>query len=128
MRVSVCAYLTLTGYVQRMCAEMRIIVKKIEVIIMPESLEILREVLEQKDIKNFDIVSIMDYDNDNTTIKKYRGAQYRVNMISKIKAEIIAADDVVFGLTEKIAKKINLKDSHGRILVYDISLKRTSDI
>lgn len=93
--------------------------KKIEIIIKPENLEVLMEILEHENIRNFDIVTIMDYAKDNTVIKKYRGAQYQVNMISKLKAEVIADDDVSENLIVKIVGELRAQDIDSRVVSYE---------
>lgn len=48
--------------------------KKLEIIIKPEKLEDLKEVLDTEEVNGLNIVNIMGYGNQKGIVKKYRGA------------------------------------------------------
>ncbi len=67
--------------------------KKLEIIIKPEKLEDLKEVLDTEEVNGLNIVNIMGYGNQKGIVKKYRGAEYRVNLLPKIKVETVVAKE-----------------------------------
>ena len=68
--------------------------KKLEIIIKPEKLEDLKEVLDTEEVNGLNIVNIMGYGNQKGIVKKYRGAEYRVNLLPKIKVETVVAKEM----------------------------------
>lgn len=96
--------------------------KKLEIIIKPEKLEDLKEVLDTEEVNGLNIVNIMGYGNQKGIIKKYRGAEYRVNLLPKIKVETVVASEHAEKLIEKIVKGINTGNiGDGKIFVYDVA-------
>ena len=94
--------------------------KKLEIIIKPEKLEDLKEVLDTEEVNGLNIVNIMGYGNQKGIVKKYRGAEYRVNLLPKIKVETVVAKENADKLIDKIVKEINTGNiGDGKIFVYD---------
>lgn len=95
--------------------------KKLEIIIKPEKLEDLKSILETADVSGLNIVNSMGYGNQKGVIKNYRGAEYAVNLLPKIKVETVVADEVAPGLVDKIVDEINTGHyGDGKIFVYDV--------
>ena len=96
--------------------------KKLEIIIKPEKLEDLKEVLGTEEVNGLNIVNIMGYGNQKGIVKKYRGAEYRVNLLPKIKVETVVAKENADKLIDKIVKEINTGNiGDGKIFVYDVA-------
>ena len=96
--------------------------KKLEIIIKPEKLEDLKEVLDTEEVNGLNIVNIMGYGNQKGIVKKYRGAEYRVNLLPKIKVETVVAKENAEKLIDKIVKEINTGNiGDGKIFVYDVA-------
>ena len=96
--------------------------KKLELIIKPEKLEDLKEVLDTEEVNGLNIVNIMGYGNQKGIVKKYRGAEYRVNLLPKIKVETVVAKENADKLIDKIVKEINTGNiGDGKIFVYDVA-------
>ena len=96
--------------------------KKLEIIIKPEKLEDLKEVLDTEEVNGLNIVNIMGYGNQKGIVKKYRGAEYRVNLLPKIKVETVVAKENADKLIDKIVKEINTGNiGDGNIFVYDVA-------
>ena len=96
--------------------------KKLEIIIKPEKLEDLKEVLDTEEVNGLNIVNIMGYGNQKGIVKKYRGAEYRVNLLPKIKLETVVAKENADKLIDKIVKEINTGNiGDGKIFVYDVA-------
>ncbi len=88
--------------------------KKLEIIIKPEKLEDLKEVLDSCEVNGMNIVNSMGYGNQKGIIKNYRGSEYAVNLLPKVKVETVVTDEVAPTLIDKIVKEI------GKIFVYDV--------
>lgn len=95
--------------------------KKLEIIIKPEKLEDLKAVLDTEKVNGLNIVNSMGYGNQKGNIKNYRGAEYAVNLLPKIKVETVVADEAAQGLIDKIVDEINTGHfGDGKIFVYDV--------
>lgn len=85
--------------------------KKIEAIIKPFKLEDVKEALNQKGIKGMTLTEVKGYGRQKGHTEIYRGAEYVVDFIPKIKLELVVdaadCDEIVetirqAALTEKI--------------------------
>ena len=95
--------------------------KKLEIIIKPEKLEDLKGVLDTEEVNGLNIINSMGYGNQKGIIKNYRGAEYSVNLLPKIKVETVVADEVAPKLIDKIVDEINTGHfGDGKIFVYDV--------
>ena len=95
--------------------------KKLEIIIKPEKLEDLKEVLSTCEVSGLNIVNSMGYGNQKGVIKTYRGASYNVTLLPKIKVETVVSDDAAQGLIDKIVDEIKTGNfGDGTIFVYDV--------
>lgn len=95
--------------------------KKLEIIIKPEKLEDLKAILDNCEVNGLNIVNTMGYGNQKGIVKKYRGAEYKVNLLPKIKVETVVAKDIAEELIDKIVKEINTGNyGDGKIFVYDV--------
>lgn len=95
--------------------------KKLEIIVRPEKLEDLRAVLDESEVNGLNIVNIMGYGNQKGVVKKYRGAEYTVNLLPKIKVETVVVAEVAEDLINKIEKEIKTGNfGDGKIFIYDV--------
>lgn len=95
--------------------------KKLEIIIKPEKLEDLKAILDESEVNGLNVVNIMGYGNQKGIIKKYRGAEYRVNLLPKIKVETVVPKEKAEALIDKIVAEINTGNyGDGKIFVYDV--------
>ncbi len=95
--------------------------KKLEIIIKPEKLEDLKAVLETEEVNGLNIVNTMGYGNQKGIIKNYRGAEYAVNLLPKIKVETVVTDETAPKLIDKIVAEINTGNiGDGKIFVYEV--------
>ena len=99
----------------------RIGMKKLEIIIKPEKLEDLKALLDSEEVNGLNIVNSMGYGNQKGIIKNYRGAEYAVNLLPKIKVETVVADEVAPKLIDKIVEQINTGHiGDGKIFMYEV--------
>lgn len=95
--------------------------KKIEAIVKPEKLDEIKEELSAHDVKGMTITQVLGFGNQKGQKKYYRGAEVTVNLLPKIKIEVVVSDshvDEIVSLIAKTAKTGNIGD--GKIFVYDI--------
>lgn len=95
--------------------------KKLEIIIRPEKLEDLRAVLDESEVNGLNIVNIMGYGNQKGVVKKYRGAEYAVTLLPKIKVETVVPETDAEDIIKKIEKEIKTGNfGDGKIFIYDV--------
>ena len=95
--------------------------KKLESIIKPEKLEDLKAILDESEVNGLNIVNIMGYGNQKGIVKKYRGAEYRVNLLPKIKVETVVSEEKAEALIDKIVTEVNTGNyGDGKIFVYEV--------
>jgi len=95
--------------------------KKIEAIIKPFKLDEVRDALTEAGIQGMTVTEVKGFGRQKGHTELYRGAEYVVDFIPKIKIEIIVPDtlkDIVVSLIEKHAKTGKLGD--GKIFVFDV--------
>ena len=96
--------------------------KKLEIVIKPEKLEDLKAVLETEEVNGLNIVNTMGYGNQKGIIKNYRGAEYAVNLLPKIKVETVVTDETAPKLIDKIVAEINTGNiGDGKIFISPVS-------
>jgi nitrogen regulatory protein P-II 1 len=81
--------------------------KKIEAIIKPFKLEEVKDALNAIGIQGMTITEVKGYGRQKGHKEIYRGAEYMVDFIPKIKMEIIVAQDIVDQAIDVIMKAAN---------------------
>jgi len=66
--------------------------KKLEIVIKPERLELLKAILEEADATGVMISNVMGYGNQKGITALYRGTRYTVNFLPKVKVTTITDD------------------------------------
>lgn len=95
--------------------------KKLEIIIKPEKLEDLKAILDDCNVNGLNIVNSMGYGNQKGIVKRYRGAEYKVNLLPKIKVETVVTDEEADKLIDVIVKEINTGNyGDGKIFVLEV--------
>ena len=74
--------------------------KKLEIIIKPEKLESLKNILDDCEASGLMITNIMGYGNQKGYTRMYRGTTYNVNLLPKVKVETVVADDAAEKIVE----------------------------
>ena len=99
--------------------------KKIEAIIKPFKLDEVRDALTEAGIQGMTVTEVKGFGRQKGHTELYRGAEYVVDFIPKIKIEIIVPDtlkDIVVSLIEKHAKTGKLGQNVRNFLCYQITL------
>lgn len=95
--------------------------KKLEIIIQPEKLEDLKVILDESNANGVMISNIMGYGNQKGHKKIYRGAEYNVNLLPKVKVETVVEPEVAEPLIQKIVDEIQTgMYGDGKIFVYEV--------
>ena len=95
--------------------------KKLEIIIKPEKLEIIKAILDEQDVNGMNFVNTMGYGKQNGTIKSYNGTEYKIGFVPKIKVEKIIADEMVEPIVTKILEEVNTGQyGDGKIAIYNV--------
>lgn len=95
--------------------------KKLEIVIQPEKLEDLKSILDESNITGLMISNVMGYGNQKGHKKIYRGAEYNVNLLPKVKVETVIEPETAERLIETIVSEIRTgKYGDGKIFVYEV--------
>ena len=95
--------------------------KKIEAIIKPFKLEDVREALTEAGILGLTVTEVKGYGRQKGHTETYRGAEYKVDFLPKMKLEIVLSDDQVERCIEVITAKANTgKIGDGKIFVFNV--------
>nr|WP_320050799.1 P-II family nitrogen regulator [uncultured Desulfuromonas sp.] len=78
--------------------------KKVEAIIKPFKLDEVKEALSEIGIQGITVSEVKGFGRQKGHTELYRGAEYVVDFIPKIKMEIIVSDDIVAKVIEQIAE------------------------
>jgi nitrogen regulatory protein P-II 1 len=95
--------------------------KKIEAIIKPFKLDEVKEALQEIGLQGITVTEAKGFGRQKGHTELYRGAEYVVDFLPKVKIEIVLADDLVEKAIETIqnaAKTGRIGD--GKIFVYSI--------
>lgn len=104
------------------CATKGIKLKLIIATIKPFKLEEVREALTDAGVRGMMVTEIKGFGSQSGHTEIYRGAEYAVNFVPKIKLEIVVADAMVDAIVETIAKTAQTgKIGDGKIFVLDVS-------
>jgi nitrogen regulatory protein P-II 1 len=95
--------------------------KKIEAIIQPFKLEPVKEALHELSIQGMTITEVKGFGRQKGIREVYRGMEYQVDFLPKVKIEIVAADDQVQSIIDTIAQKARTRRiGDGKIFVYPV--------
>ncbi len=92
--------------------------KKIEAIIKPFKLDEVREALSSIGVNGLTVTEVKGFGRQKGHTELYRGAEYVVDFLPKIKLELVVADDVVENAVDAIIKAAHTgKIGDGKIFV-----------
>ena len=95
--------------------------KKIEAIIKPFKLEEVKEALANVGIQGLTVTEVKGFGRQKGHKELYRGAEYVVEFLPKVKLEIVVTDDKVHPVVEAIVKAASTgRIGDGKIFVYSV--------
>ena len=96
--------------------------KKIEAIIKPFKLDDVKEALQEIGLQGMTVVEAKGFGRQKGHTELYRGAEYVVDFLPKLKVEVVVADGQVDAALEAIQKAAKTgKIGDGKIFVLDVS-------
>lgn len=95
--------------------------KKIEAIIKPFKLDEVREALSEVNVTGLTVTDVKGFGRQKGHTELYRGAEYVVDFLPKVRMEMVVADGMVETAIEAIVKAARTgKIGDGKIFVTDI--------
>jgi nitrogen regulatory protein P-II 1 len=95
--------------------------KKIEAIIKPFKLDEVKEALQEIGLQGMTVIEAKGFGRQKGQTELYRGAEYVVDFLPKIKIEVVVADDQVTAAIEAIQNAARTgRIGDGKIFVSDI--------
>ena len=95
--------------------------KLITAIIKPFKLDDVREAISEVGVQGLTVTEVKGFGRQKGHTELYRGAEYQVDFLPKVKLEIATSDDKAEHLVEVIAESANTgKIGDGKIFVMDL--------
>ena len=95
--------------------------KKVEAIIKPFKLDEVKESLSGIGIQGLTVTEVKGFGRQKGHTELYRGAEYVVDFLPKVKLEVAVADEELDGILEAIRKAANTGSiGDGKIFVVDL--------
>ena len=96
--------------------------KKIEAIIKPFKLDEVREALQEMGASGLTVTEVKGFGRQKGHTELYRGAEYTVDFLPKVKVEVVVADAMVDKAIDAIIKAARTgKIGDGKIFVTNVS-------
>ncbi len=94
--------------------------KKIEAIIKPFKLDPVKEALNETGVQGITVVEVRGFGRQKGHTELYRGAEYVIEFVPKIKIEVVVADDILEKAVTAIQETARTgKIGDGKIFVYN---------
>jgi nitrogen regulatory protein P-II 1 len=96
-------------------------VKKVEAIIKPFKLDEVKEALQEVGIQGLSVIEAKGFGRQKGHTELYRGAEYVVDFLPKVKIEVVIADDQLDTVVEAIVGAARTgKIGDGKIFVTNV--------
>ena len=96
--------------------------KKVECIIRPFKLDDVKEALREIGVQGMTVSEVRGFGRQKGHTELYRGSEYTIEFIPKLKIEVIIDDDDVEEVIEKVVAAASTgKIGDGKIFVYGLS-------
>ena len=95
--------------------------KRLEIIIKPDKLETMKELLEKYKCGGMTLTSVMGYGNQKGYVSEYKGLKVNINLLPKIMVIVVVQDDVVEDLLAEIHEQVGTNSvGDGKVFVSEI--------
>lgn len=95
--------------------------KKIEAIIRPHLLESVKDSLQTLGVAGMTLSEVKGFGRQKGHTEVYRGSEYKVEFVPKVKIEVVVDDELVEGAIEAIIKTARTgKFGDGKIFVFPV--------
>lgn len=96
--------------------------KKIEAIVKPHKLDEVREALTAIGVMGMTVTDVRGYGRQKGHTELYRGAEYTVNFVPKVKLEIVVDDAIAVQAEDVILQSARTgKIGDGKVFTYDVA-------
>ncbi len=96
--------------------------KKVEAIIQPFKLEPVKDALHQLAVKGMTVTEVKGFGRQKGLREVYRGMEYQVDFLSKVKIEVVVRDEQVEDVTNAIIAQARTgKVGDGKIFIYPLT-------
>lgn len=95
--------------------------KKIEAILRPHKLSQIQETLEEAGISGMTVTEVLGFGMQKGRVETYRGNEYKINLLPKIKIEMVVPDHKVDEIVELIINEARTGEvGDGKIFISNI--------
>ena len=96
--------------------------KKVEAIIKPFKLDEVKEALQEIGVQGLSVIEAKGFGRQKGHTELYRGAEYVVDFLPKVKIEVVIQDEILEDVIAAISDAAKTgKIGDGKIFVYDAS-------
>lgn len=96
--------------------------KKVEAIIRPFKIDEVKEALLEEGVRGLTITEVRGYGRQKGHKEVYRGSEYQIEFVPKIKIEVVVDDNIVERVVDAILKTAKTGQvGDGKIFIYDIA-------
>lgn len=97
--------------------------KLITAVIKPFKLDEVKEALKAAGVAGMTVTEVQGFGRQSGHTEVYRGTEYTVDFVPKVKVEVLAEDDQIAGLVDAIAAAASTgKIGDGKLWVTDVGL------
>jgi len=95
--------------------------KKIEAVVKPFKLDEVREALSEIGVSGLTVTEVKGFGRQKGHTELYRGSEYVVDFLPKVKVEVVVADSLLEKAMDAIVKAARTgKIGDGKIFVFDV--------
>jgi nitrogen regulatory protein PII len=95
--------------------------KKVEAIIKPFKLDEVKEALSKIGIYGMTVTEVKGFGRQKGHVEVYRGTEYEVNFIPKVKIEVVVPDAIISKVIETILEKAKTGSiGDGKIFIFSL--------
>jgi nitrogen regulatory protein PII len=95
--------------------------KKVEAIIKPYKLDDVKTALTQVGVQGLTVTEVRGFGRQKGHKEQYRGAEYTIDLVPKVKVEVVVGDAALNGVVEAITKAARTGEiGDGKIFVYNL--------
>ena len=96
--------------------------KMVMAVIKPHKLDQVREALTNLGVEGMTVTEVKGYGRQKGHTEIYRGAEYTVNFLPKVRIEVVVSDTLIDQSVEAVQEAANTgKIGDGKMFVYDVS-------
>ena len=95
--------------------------KKVEAIIKPYKLDEVKTALTQVGVQGLTVTEVRGFGRQKGHKEQYRGAEYTIDLVPKVKVEVVVGDAALNSVVEAIMKAARTGEiGDGKIFVYSL--------